>query len=319
MSAIPNHYDNLKVARNAPVEVIRAAYKTLAQRYHPDRNPGNAEAAKIMTIINSAYEVLSDPTRRREHDEWIARQEANAGVRYGSVPPEASPRKSSAFVVDESLLRQATGRQAAQSIDEQLRNPNYSFWDKLTLVFGHIVRNWFWYGVGAFVLVAALEEKKPYIPPPGPKPYTATPPAAKRPEYVRPVSAPNGQPWPATAGYIAGIKKLKSNGRSSVEVDNTQNSSDVFVKLVSLDGEKAFPVRSFFIPGHASFKVKNVTAGNYDVRYRNLDTGTLSRSEAFELHEKNIDGGVRFSNITMTLYKVQHGNMQTFGLSEDEF
>jgi curved DNA-binding protein CbpA len=76
MARIHTHYDNLKVARNAPPEVIRAAYKTLSQKYHPDRNPGNSDAIRIIQIINLAYEVLSDPVKRREHDEWIARTEA---------------------------------------------------------------------------------------------------------------------------------------------------------------------------------------------------------------------------------------------------
>jgi DnaJ-class molecular chaperone len=76
MARIHTHYDNLKVARNAPPEVIRAAYKTLSQKYHPDRNPGSREAIRIIQIINLAYEVLSDPAKRQEHDEWIARTEA---------------------------------------------------------------------------------------------------------------------------------------------------------------------------------------------------------------------------------------------------
>ena len=53
------HYDNLKVTRNAPLEVIKAAYKTLAQKYHPDLNPGNPDAVRVMTIINAAYATLS--------------------------------------------------------------------------------------------------------------------------------------------------------------------------------------------------------------------------------------------------------------------
>src|SRR5690242_10373040 len=81
MARIHTHYDNLKVARNAPPEVIRAAYKTLSQKYHPDRNPGSADAIRIIQIINSAYEVLSDPVKRQEHDEWIARNESrNQGI-----------------------------------------------------------------------------------------------------------------------------------------------------------------------------------------------------------------------------------------------
>lgn len=76
MAQIHTHYDNLKVARNAPPEVIRAAYKTLSQKYHPDRNGNSENAIRIIQIINTSYEVLSDPVKRREHDEWIARSEA---------------------------------------------------------------------------------------------------------------------------------------------------------------------------------------------------------------------------------------------------
>lgn len=75
MAKIHTHYDNLKVSRMAPQEVIRAAYKALSQKYHPDKNPGDEKAARIMAILNSAYETLSDAQRRKEHDEWIASEE----------------------------------------------------------------------------------------------------------------------------------------------------------------------------------------------------------------------------------------------------
>ncbi|MCD2516857.1 DnaJ domain-containing protein [Massilia sp. G4R7] len=75
MAKIHTHYDNLKVARGAPGEVIRAAYKALSQKYHPDKNPGDEKAARIMAIVNTAYNTLSDPVRRKEHDEWIASEE----------------------------------------------------------------------------------------------------------------------------------------------------------------------------------------------------------------------------------------------------
>jgi curved DNA-binding protein CbpA len=71
MSRIHTHYDNLKVARDAPPEFIHAAYKTLAQKYHPDKNSGKTEATKIMSIINASYEVLIDPEKRHQHDAWI--------------------------------------------------------------------------------------------------------------------------------------------------------------------------------------------------------------------------------------------------------
>lgn len=75
MGKIHTHYDNLKVSRMAPQEVIRAAYKALSQKYHPDKNPGDEKAARIMAILNGAYDTLSDTQRRKEHDEWIAAEE----------------------------------------------------------------------------------------------------------------------------------------------------------------------------------------------------------------------------------------------------
>lgn len=78
MAQTRTHYDNLKVARDAPPEVIRAAYRTLSQKFHPDRNMGNSEAVRIMAIINASYEVLSDPDKRREHDQWIKEVEATS-------------------------------------------------------------------------------------------------------------------------------------------------------------------------------------------------------------------------------------------------
>ena len=75
MKKVRTHYDNLKVARNAPVEVIRAAYKTLSQKNHPDRNGNSPESERVMKIINGSYSALSDPEERKRHDAWIRQQE----------------------------------------------------------------------------------------------------------------------------------------------------------------------------------------------------------------------------------------------------
>ena len=103
MKKVRTHYDNLKVARDAPPEVIRAAYKSLAQKYHPDRNPGNERAARIMKLINTSYEVLSDPDQRARHDGWIAEQEAPAqsearpNHQEQPEPPAGSPAEQRSF------------------------------------------------------------------------------------------------------------------------------------------------------------------------------------------------------------------------------
>ena len=106
---------------------------------------------------------------------------------------------------------------------------------------------------------------------------------------------------------------------SSLTVDNSQNDSDVFVKLVNLDVAAPTPVRHFFIRAGSQFRASEVVAGNFDVRYRDLNSGALSRSDAFVLTETTTYEGTRYSDMTMTLYKVRNGNMKTHGLDESEF
>jgi curved DNA-binding protein CbpA len=87
MSKLHTHYDNLKVARDAPPEVIRAAYKTLCNKFHPDRHDGSEKATHTFQLINTAYEVLSNPASRLHHDAWIAKQERiRLASRPASVP-----------------------------------------------------------------------------------------------------------------------------------------------------------------------------------------------------------------------------------------
>lgn len=77
---VRTHYDNLQVSEGASSTVIRAAYRALSQRWHPDKNLDNHERAKRATqIINEAYRVLSDPDERRKHDAWIVRQRSPEG------------------------------------------------------------------------------------------------------------------------------------------------------------------------------------------------------------------------------------------------
>jgi DnaJ-class molecular chaperone len=62
-------YETLEVSPCASHFVIRAAYRSLAQHYHPDKNPNDADAGQRLTCINRAYAVLSDPVKRQAYDQ----------------------------------------------------------------------------------------------------------------------------------------------------------------------------------------------------------------------------------------------------------
>ncbi|MBQ7340963.1 MAG: J domain-containing protein [Oscillospiraceae bacterium] len=64
---IDDPYKVLGVSPNATDEEIKQAYRRLAKKYHPDRNPGNAEAAKKMQQVNAAYEQIKNPDKARQN------------------------------------------------------------------------------------------------------------------------------------------------------------------------------------------------------------------------------------------------------------
>ncbi|MBY0401461.1 J domain-containing protein [Myxococcota bacterium] len=65
-----NPYTVLGVARDAPIDEIKKVYRRLARETHPDLNPGDAKAEARFKDISAAYDVLSDPEKRRQFDEF---------------------------------------------------------------------------------------------------------------------------------------------------------------------------------------------------------------------------------------------------------
>ncbi|MFN8790362.1 MAG: molecular chaperone DnaJ [Bdellovibrionales bacterium] len=70
MSTPRDYYEILGVARDADAETIKKAYRKLAMQFHPDRNPGNAEAEEKFKEAAGAYEVLSDAQKRAQYDRF---------------------------------------------------------------------------------------------------------------------------------------------------------------------------------------------------------------------------------------------------------
>ena len=310
MAKIHTHYDNLKVARMAPQEVIRAAYKALSQKYHPDKNPGDEKAARIMAILNSAYTILSDPIRRREHDEWIAAEEWEIEWLESTRSEEGRERHRN------------DGPDSAWE-PEPVEAPARPY---------RIARDprW-WAGLGAFFVAGcavgvlltsqpklmpvalasklapapeirvdtkaetgvALAEAKPETavdswasaPPPSPEAPIRAPDVkalavtqlvvpARTPDCesdLYTLVAPNGEPWPNASGYVEGYPVGNRGEEMQVVVDNTANSSPVFVKVYDLD--RRSNVRHVYVLAHETMTIEKLSAGKYEVRYQNIEAG----------------------------------------------
>lgn len=65
-----DYYEVLGVDKNADDATLKKAYRVLAKKYHPDMNPGDAEAEKKFKEASEAYAILSDPDKRRQYDQF---------------------------------------------------------------------------------------------------------------------------------------------------------------------------------------------------------------------------------------------------------
>lgn len=378
MPKVHSHYENLKVARNAPDAVIRAAYRVLAQQYHPDVNP-TPEATRIMSMLNTAWETLSDSKRRAEHDAWLERAEQAADSKSGAEsehrppPPPPPPPPSPVPPTEPNAAEQAGPGPRSAGVPSTLN---------LTakIMAGFILGAWAL--SNTFTSKSdAWTERQSYSPPPAvdravteaPKPSAVTPTrtaaerakddkladkyfadlvpegaktgGAQAPARKQQVStaglfddlpdepqrqgsptqsiavrwSPNGKPWPATASYLPGFARKAGGGLSKVTIDNSAGDADVYLKLCSAGYEKCNGLRHVFIPQGNRFTMTGLAAGEYDIRYRDLRSGELARSEPMSLQQIDEADGVRFSVVTLTLYTVRGGNTNFRSLSEDEF
>jgi DnaJ domain len=308
MAKIHTHYDNLKVARLAPQEVIRAAYKALSQKYHPDKNPGDEKAARIMAIVNSAYGILSDPVRRKEHDEWIAAEEWEVEWLESTRADEARERQR-ADAAPHAWEPRPVDAPAPYKVT---RDPKWWFALGACFAAGCVV--------GVLVLeqprlvpvalasalagkvnagenpaLAASADKADAVAEvrlaPEIDSWAASQPNPQPPQVrasavtelivprrapdceteLRTLTSPSGEPWPSKSGYVEGYPIGNRGEEMQLLVDNSANSSPVFAKVYDL--ERRSNVRHVFVQAGASLVIEKLAAGRYEVRYQNVDVG----------------------------------------------
>lgn len=313
MGKLVTHYDNLNVSRDAPQEVIEAAYRTLQKKYHPDQHQGSLQTAQRMILIERAYEVLSDPELRRAHDEWIAQEEQEA-------------RRAEAIKVQRQFQAQQSAQSQSSTSKPAERPPRRPSKPVGLRLQRHLEHSWHYYlaitGL-AYIVVANEPDvwserlSKPYLA--NPAPQQPAVPLLPSLRYLRAAITPYGYAWPTGADYLAGAPQVNNDGLSTVTVDNSQTSSDFHVKMVFLDAPQTYPAREFYIPARTTFTMEQVRAGQYDLRYRNLETGVLTRSDPISVQQQITDTGNSFQHVRVTLYSVVNGNMQTHQLNEKDF
>ncbi len=86
-----NHYEVLGVDRHASADIIKAAYRVQAKKYHPDLTANDPRSQQLMQRVNEAYAVLADPQKRRNYDLTLRDPEPEPSVVYSrTTQPDTS-------------------------------------------------------------------------------------------------------------------------------------------------------------------------------------------------------------------------------------
>jgi len=146
MAKIRTHYQNLKVDPKAPDSVIKAGYRAMSLKYHPDRRASDPDAERLFKLIQESYEILSDPIKRRKHDDWIARQEAKT-TQQRKYQDEAKDRRNR-----ERDTHKDNTKKENKSNYTTVRKTNYfspAFVVLLIFAIGSTYQMWEWSRTGA--------------------------------------------------------------------------------------------------------------------------------------------------------------------------
>jgi hypothetical protein len=283
-----SHYDILGVSPHADFEVIKAAYRAMSQKYHPDLNGGGAAATAKMAEINHAWQVLSSPIEKSRYDDNLF---AQAPVKHGLDEREDE---------EDNAWEPHTSEVAANFVSERPAPPEKA---RYLGVFEYVA-------IGLFGLITAFvmlqNEPAPY-----PKARSALDPSTAPTIPMAPVSparthtvsspppstntaiptvaaktnaAPNGTPWPSAAGLIAGYRATDFGG-SVINLANLTTLNAFYVKLINSSRGARSPSRYLYVGPNQQFSIVNVAPGKYWLEFQDIMTEKHYRTAEFSLSE----------------------------------
>ncbi|EMV8630299.1 J domain-containing protein [Escherichia coli] len=300
------HYDNLKVSKDAPIEVIQAAYRSLAKKYHPDINKDNPDAVRIMKIINSSYEILSDPQKRKEHDSWIIketwRERAEATLKQNAPAPAPAPAQEV--------------KKDKKSLITKIIDLIFSMFSLLRLGLGFCVIGFVAYAIisGIYKTSDSLTDSK--------NDNTQITAPSKPQNLINNInicdSSVQNRKWPISSTIFN--QKDRRNGLSSLTLDNTQNNEDIYVRFTFEEDKNTSKfLRDVFIPAGNYAVLEKIPVGTYRIKTQNTKTGCVQISEPITMIERKTTTGIEYSDNSLTFYPVINGNTHFSTLPASQF
>lgn len=323
MSNIHTHYDNLKVSRTAPPEVIKAAYKSLVNKYHPDKHNGDHEAEQVMRLLNEAYEVLSDPIQRLKHDQWIEEQE-----KLNNVNANKFPYRYDENLKQHSPLHKSTApkRKSNPPISLLQRSKNFVrkivdfclgliSWGLILFIIFLCIKHLFFPDANLNNLQTAQEHSELYD--------SNSAEGSEYEEVYREPAKIKKDLIPEALPYTGYTNRQTFNGVAPLRI-KVSEGSHYWVKIENaLTGDE---LASYFIRAGETLNIE-VPIGSYEVKYASgkqwygeseLFGTNTSYAKADEILNFRFDG-YSYNGYSIELIQQVNGNLETTSISEGEF
>jgi len=273
-----NHYQVLNLNPHASRELVRAAYRSLSLRHHPDRNANSPESQQCMAEVNAAYEVLYHPQKRAQYDLLLAAKQASSKLDTTAEAKTAQAKPKHTRVKNSRLASNNTQKNTAQKSNQRRENT-----DTKTKASRYTTLK-----IGLLVSLCTLlsYQLNPRAAGTLPEYRSLLQPGqtlSVKPNYQRKPHAGNGEPWPDASGYIPGYPQFNQQGQAQLAIQNTNPQRDIFAKLVHIYGEERYPVRVFYMAKNSGFTLAQLSPGFYQLQIQDLDSGYRSGGEVFRL------------------------------------
>jgi len=274
-----SYYELLKIERDASPHVIKSAYKSLALKYHPDRRCGGEQSDLSMSMLNQAYEILSDPEKRKNYDDILLTSELNGFYKEKSKDNDSVNCSAQIFWSKTFIVK------FIQWVP--CKNSNIKlFKSKYFLIFattGFVSVVLFFMNVSKLTSpvkhpeislrsdINSNQEKQPIN-----QSVNVRCPGHTAHEY-------QNRQWPLFPTYIKEPVIIRDS--PSIEVYNSHGKENIIGRLVSVADQKVSVLREFYIPAKMSFKIKGLEAGRYSIEYFNVETGCGFKSAPFDMSD----------------------------------
>jgi curved DNA-binding protein CbpA len=318
--AFTNYYLILGVSNTANFEEIKAAYRELAKKYHPDKNPGNKAAEDFFKEVQQAYAVLSNPEKRRKFDLKFSygTQERSTGTNYTQYSGNAYQY----------------AQQQAQYKQQPHRQPKYKATAKPDKSENYYILISVGVAMILLYLIISYSNEKNNVPI---RVYSPDKNVQNNPEKINvPVPAINNFDSPYSSYF--GEEIYADESKNSITINNSDNSESVVCLVNNSSPHKT--IRNQYMNAGTVFKLNNIPDGNYFLKIyfgnnwdpgKKLNDGKVtggfkndlgffilnSGKENFIMQQQKIGNSISFSSYEITIdpYEKNKGKK----ISEKEF